>query len=253
MCRLLGIYGKVEIWKNLLREFQKQAETGIILPIKNLEPGHKDGWGFACSRNDQDGMKLVGKHVGNAYNNPVYSKYINEFTSQPQILLGHLRKASPGIKISLRNCHPFITNQWAFIHNGTIYNAETLKYNEKYPFTSNNSDSEFYFHYLLTNLEKNNSNFPPIKSLINSLINLEIGFTSLNCILTNGNSFYVVRFSKKYHSSYTLFCYQDDYGVAFSSEPLITDFLSKKSWIEIQNRSVVEVQEETLEVKIYSF
>ena len=253
MCRLLGIYGNVENWKNILQEFQKQAETGKIPPIENLEPGHKDGWGLACSARNTDEMILVGKHVGSAYNSSDFSKYLNGFTYQPYVLLCHLRKASPGIKISLENCHPFITNNWAFIHNGTVYEAETLKYSKKYAFTSNNSDSEYYFHYLLTNLEKEGSHVSPVDTIITSLMEINVDFTSLNCILTDGISFYVIRHSSKHHNYYTLFYYQDNSGIVFSSEPVETNFLSIENWIEIKNKSVVEILREPISVNIYTF
>jgi predicted glutamine amidotransferase len=253
MCRLFGIYGKVEIWKNLLQEFQKQAETGKIPPIANLQPGHKDGWGLACSVESKEGMQLIGKHIGSAYNSPEYSQYLDELIYEPYVLLCHLRKASPGIEISLGNAQPFITNNWAFIHNGTVYNPETLKYSEQYIFSSDNSDSEYYFHYLLTKLEKKGSNQSPANTLVDSVANIKVDFSSLNCMLTDGNSFYSVRYCSKHHSYYTLFYYQDDSGVVFSSEPIETDLLSKENWIEVENRSVVEILKEPITVNIYAF
>jgi len=72
-------------------------------------------------------------------------------------------------------------------------------------------------------------------------------------MLTDGNSFYVVRYSSKHHSYYTLFYYQDNSGVVFSSEPIETELLSKENWIEVENRSVVEILKEPITVNIYAF
>ena len=45
MCRLLGIYGQTDIWRDIAMAFSQQAKFGHIPPAENQEPGHKDGWG----------------------------------------------------------------------------------------------------------------------------------------------------------------------------------------------------------------
>ena len=50
MCRLLGVYGKVDYMTDLLMAFRELADHGRIPPVEGLLPGHKDGWGMARSK-----------------------------------------------------------------------------------------------------------------------------------------------------------------------------------------------------------
>jgi predicted glutamine amidotransferase len=59
MCRLLGIYGKVNFWQKIVFEFEKSSEFGNIPPPAD-EPGHKDGWGVAKSNNRKTATSKVG-------------------------------------------------------------------------------------------------------------------------------------------------------------------------------------------------
>ena len=62
MCRLLSTFGKPKGWSKIIMEFQKQANTGEIIPIPSIPPGHKDGWGMAMSNIDNSGMEIIGKY-----------------------------------------------------------------------------------------------------------------------------------------------------------------------------------------------
>ena len=127
MCRLFGIYGKVDFWKDIVFEFRKQAEIGKIPPIEDLTPGHKDGWGMAGSNDQKTAMVEIIRQLGSAYESKKFREVVYSIRNPSHIFLCHLRKASPNIPTSLANVHPFITDGWAFIHNGTIYQAESLR------------------------------------------------------------------------------------------------------------------------------
>ena len=71
MCRLLGIYGKVDFWQKIALEFSKLAECGNISPVAD-EPGHKDGWGMAKSNDGKTAMVEITRKLGSAYEaNPI--------------------------------------------------------------------------------------------------------------------------------------------------------------------------------------
>ena len=76
MCRLIGLFGQIPFWQEVLLSFQELAESGQIPPIPNIPPGHKDGWGMACSSINPSEMNLVGKYQGSAIESPYYKKHI---------------------------------------------------------------------------------------------------------------------------------------------------------------------------------
>jgi len=94
MCRLLGMYGQVENWHEIVMAFSKQAETGIIPPVEGTEPGHKDGWGMTISNRKQSAMVSLIRQLGSAHDSEGYRGALYSLPAQPDIFLCHLRKAS---------------------------------------------------------------------------------------------------------------------------------------------------------------
>ncbi len=253
MCRLLGIYGSVNPWQKILSDFQELSEKGKIPSIPNVLPGHKDGWGMACSKHDDSGMVLVGKYLGSAREAPEYKEKVQSFQSQPHTFLCHLRKASPSIPISLPNSHPFLFAGWAFVHNGTVYKAEKLEKASIFQMTSDNSDSEFLFHYLLTHILKEESIEHRIERLIESLLKFDLKFSSLNSMLSNGSEMFVIRYAAEHHDYFTLFYNETGSGVIVSSEPIGVQEAREESWTEMPNRSVLSIFSDPPKVKLTKF
>jgi predicted glutamine amidotransferase len=241
MCRLLGIYGQVDFWKEVVIEFRKQAEVGNIPPIENLKPGHKDGWGMAAPNDDMTSMVEVIRQLGSANESPNYLDILNSIESQPHIFLCHLRKASPNVPISYPNVHPFISKGWAFIHNGTIYQAESLPRDRLFFSTSDGSDSEYFFHYLLTKIFENQENKSILEKIADAVSSLTIEFTALNSMLSNGHDLFVLRSCKMYKNHFTLYYCTLPQGIIFSSEPVETSSLNSNQWKSLTNDSIVRI------------
>ncbi|MHA2305942.1 MAG: class II glutamine amidotransferase [Candidatus Hodarchaeales archaeon] len=239
MCRLLGIYSKIHFWKEILLEFQNQAENGKVPP--NLPPGHKDGWGITSSNPEKSSMIPIEKQLGIVYQSPLYKEMVDSFEKQPHIVLGHLRKASPQIPISFPNVHPFFLEEWAFIHNGTIYNAEALPRDSTLLLTSDNSDSEIYFHFLVTQLRQREESTKSLETIVSALESISVSFSSLNCIFGNGEELFVVRWCDQLPEYYTLYYYELEEGIIIASEPIQSDNLDSGYWKEFPNRSVARI------------
>ncbi|MHA2154075.1 MAG: class II glutamine amidotransferase [Candidatus Hodarchaeales archaeon] len=253
MCRLLGIYGSVSLWKDFLFKFQELSEKGKVPPVPGVSPGHKDGWGMASSRYNSSGMELVGKYMGEALGAPEFGKRIHSFEHQPRVFLCHLRKASTGISTSLPNNHPFLSLDWAFIHNGTVYNAESLNPNSELQTTSENSDSEHLFHYLLSSLIEGSDIEARTMNLIDSLSQVSVEYTSLNCVLTNGAEMYTIRSVSRHHDYYTMFYYETGSGIVVCSENIDVKGISGEGWTEMPNQSVLAVSKNPPKVKLTKF
>ena len=250
MCRLLGIYGSVESWLIILSDFQELSEKGKIPRIPNVLPGHKDGWGMACSKYDGSGMVIVGKYLGAAREAPEYKEKVQSFQIQPHTFLCHLRKASPSIPISLPNCHPFLSAGWAFIHNGTVYTAENLEKASMFQMSSNNSD---LFQYLLRYILEEERIEHRIERLIESLLKINLKFSSLNSMISNGSEMYVIRYAAEHHDYFTLFYNETGSGVIVCSEPISVQEVREENWAEMPNRSVLSISSDPPKVKLTRF
>ena len=251
MCRLLGIYGKINIWQEVLREFQKLAEKGQVPP--NASQGHIDGWGIATSKSDNSGMILLGKYEGSALDSNQYGKHMSVHETQPKIFLCHLRKASPEIRITVSNSHPFLCEGWAFIHNGTVKKANELARDLDMKMTSNDSDSEYLLHYLITQIRNKNHQTTDLERISKSFSDIKLEFSAVNSILSNGKEIFAIRHYKELGNYYTLFYYEIDSGVVISSEPIELPEFQKNRWREIPNRSILWINGDPPKLKIVTF
>ena len=104
MCRLLGIYGKVDFWREMLSAFGELAETGKVPPVEGVLPGHKDGWGIAVSNKSRTAMEIAARDMGSAADSRLFRETV-ENLAPPHVLICHLRKASSPIAVTPANVH----------------------------------------------------------------------------------------------------------------------------------------------------
>ena len=241
MCRLLAIYGEVDGWAEVALGFRKLADDGMVPPICT-EPGHKDGWGMAGASHDQTTMLEIERQLGSANDSVVYEEAIQSLEIQPRILLCHIRKASPGIPVTIGNVHPFLYRNWAFIHNGTIYDYDTLAGDWDFQMTSDGSDSEYFFSYLLEKMKTAVNGNDRLKVIGEAMASLKLNYTSLNCILCNGSELFAVRDYMKFGEYLSLFYCRLPKGVIICSEPLDLAGLDKNRWQMMPNKSILRIQ-----------
>jgi predicted glutamine amidotransferase len=241
MCRLLGIYGQVDFWQEIVLGFRRQAEFGNIPPVEGMEPGHKNGWGMARSSNDKTAMVPVIHRLGSALESERYRQAVTSMDEVPDVFLGHLRKASDDIPVTFNNVHPFFHDGWAFIHNGTVYGAESLPRDASLIPTSDESDTEYLFHYLLTAIMTNPMNKRISETLAMAVSSLKADFTAVNSMLSNGQDLYVISGYKKWEDYYTLHCYSLPAGVIISSEPIESSRLDPARWNRLANNSLLRI------------
>ena len=240
MCRLLGIYGQTGIWREIAMAFSKQAQFGHIPPEETQTPGHKDGWGITMTNQGRTAMIPVARQLGSAHDASCYRDVIDATPATPDIVLCHLRKASDIIPITLANAHPFIHNGWAIIHNGTVYHAESLPRDPRFKTTSDGSDTEHFFHYLLTKIE----NTPPgrmARTIADAVASINTDYSALNCILCNGRELYAVRQYKKWEDYYTLYTYALPGSVIISSQPVELPQLRPDNWKPLPNSQLIRI------------
>ena len=241
MCRLLGIYGQVDFWQEIVLGFRRQAQCGNIPPVEGMEPGHKDGWGMAGSSKDRTGMVPIIRRLGSAMESDHYRQVVISIDEVPDIFLGHLRKASDDIPSTPANVHPFFHDDWAFTHNGTVYGAESLPRDASLIPTSDESDTEYLFHYLLTAIMANPINTSVCETLAMAVSSLKTDYTAVNSMLSNGHDLYVISKYKMWQDYYTLHCYSLPTGVIISSEPIESGRLDPARWNRLANNALLRI------------
>ncbi len=241
MCRLLGIYGQVDGWREIVSAFSYQAETGNIPPVENLKPGHKDGWGMTISNEQCSAMVPYVRQLGSAYQSPGFQQALESLGDQPDILFCHLRKASPTIPITLPNAHPFTHNGWALIHNGTVFQADTLPRDPDLVLTSDDSDSECLFQYLLTRIRDREAGQSETTAIQNAVSSMTVDFNSINFVLSNGRDFFALRCFRQYETHFTLYYYHTPSGFVVCSEPIDYDGFDQARWTLLANNSLVKI------------
>lgn len=197
MCRLIAFSGtwKHDALADALRQFGALAENGVV--PKSTPPGHTDGWGFAAYRDGQ--LMFYEKNPKSAADDPKFSKAIAEISEKnPSFVIGHLRKASVG-SLKTENTHPFVVDNWAFCHNGSIGVKGDMaglpldeNWSEK---RKGETDSETFFLYLLEILGGSTDPIrvqEKLREVIHFVRNTR-DYTAINCILTNGNTLFAVR------------------------------------------------------------
>lgn len=242
MCRLLGIYGQSDIWREIALAFSEQAESGAMPPGEDQKPGHKDGWGIAMTNQDHSAMILVMRQLGSSLEGSCYRDAIQGVSEPPGILLCHLRKASDIIPITLANAHPFVHNGWAIIHNGTVFNAESLPRNPELRTTSDGSDTEHFFHYLMTRIENTQPDgMAPVIS--EAVASIQTDYSALNCILSNGKDLFAIRHYRQWENYYTLYTYTLPGSIIISSQPVELPQFKPGNWKLLPNNQLLRIHD----------
>ena len=85
---------------------------------ERAEPLNGDGFGVAWYVPELRAAPAVFKSISPAWND---ANLLNLApVTRSHCLLAHVRAASPGLPVHQLNCHPFVREQFAFMHNGAV-------------------------------------------------------------------------------------------------------------------------------------
>jgi glutamine amidotransferase len=143
--------------------------------------------------------------------------------------MAHIR-SSTGSQVSRSNCHPFILDQWMFLHNGQIGEFSKVKFalerllpEDLYVKKQGSTDSELIFLLMI----KNGLYNTPVKAIRTTIQEIEQAcrdrgivdpFKASICI-SDGKVFWVVRYSSDGNPP-TVFIRCKDGNMTLASEPL---------------------------------
>lgn len=201
MCKLLVLSGNRE----------SDVKALLELFVKRFGSKNPDGWGVAfldTSTNLYFTKKFY--HRDLRVLEEAFFKEIKKMETKS--LLAHLRKASIGQKC-LENCHPFENyidgHQFVFMHNGSVWPRrifESKLVNHK-PKSSDPTDSELIFCYILDELEENGVNLNSWQDVVEAIneivlkIRSESLLTKLNFVLADRNYIYCYNYDELQYSA----------------------------------------------------
>ena len=93
-----------------------------------------------------------------------------------------------------------------------------------------------------------------VSSLIaESLFSVELDYTALNMLLSNGRKWYAARCFQKYEDYYTLYYYALPNGIIICSEPIESKDLSQDRWVLMANKSLLKIKCDPFRYEIIQF
>ena len=148
MCRLFGFRSAVQ---SRAHRSLMEAENSLVEQAEL----HPDGWGMAYYIG-RDAYILKSETA--AHDCERFQMASSRLQSNTFVV--HVRRATVG-QTDYLNSHPFRFGRWTFAHNGTLFGFEEyrewmlshIKLNRR-PLILGTTDSEHFFHYLLSALER---------------------------------------------------------------------------------------------------
>ena len=232
MCRVLGItdfdYTKHE---QIVARFCELARTGVVMDED--PPGHEDGWGLAFYQN---GELIVHKSGVNLLEetDKVFG-ILNEIQTAPLMII-HLRKSAWEDTSNTRHAHPFHRDNTVFFHNGVVYDYQSLLPDITLPgLAADARDTEVLFYHIMSGKADDlGRNFLGSAALIQQ----KYKFSALNCLFSDGVTFFAYRDYAREPDYYSLYKASSGNSRFISSEPLDEsiswEMMAKKEFLAIE-------------------
>lgn len=240
MCRLLAFSSK---HSTTIPEFVG-SEFADFVELSNV---HHDAWGLAIDKGAETSLVKLAETASNSES---FAVNINQQIGFGGLL--HFRWASPGLPVTDQNAHPFSHNGVSFIHNGALspYDAlEQLVSPELMTLRKGQTDSELFFLYLLTKIDKLGFQEGVLSAISEIKSNFE--YSSINSMVMNSDYLIVVSehdpvnkpsWADDYY--YELRYRVDESGIAVASSGW-----PQEGWNLIGNHRVLIVDRKNLDLK----
>lgn len=155
-----------------------------------LSSVHCDGWGVATIDHDEERAHLV-RAAEMAHTSSQFDSAIANSNSDGGLL--HLRWATAGLPVSENNSHPFVYEDFTFIHNGAIYPPDALDEFIDTDFSwmiTGDTDSERYFYLLMTEIKAHG--FVAGVQRAVATVKSKADYSSINAMIMNEDLFIVI-------------------------------------------------------------
>ena len=257
MCRLFAMIGATPLpIQEGLAAFYPLCSEGCVKT--GMTGGHLDGWGVAGYSNGR--AVYFGRQARPATEALDDYKRAGEraVKSGAPVVLAHFRKTS-GSEIDISNTHPFLYQDWAFAHNGTIFDAaKTIPPISSSP--QGTTDSERFFLWLW---EQVHAETDTTQALVSMLKNAResLSFSALNFLLSDGKSLWAYcdvgtkhfdegETPEEREKYYTLYWSSIAGGAMVSSEPLKT---LSDTWNPLPKKTLAIFSQNTKPPRLLTF
>lgn len=183
MCRMIVLQAaRQDTALELLRGFAVQSGDSRVGAVPEA---HGDGWGLASA--GPDGVRIVARSPRPLCDDPEFLEAARSaWDRPPRFLLAHARQASRGA-VRVENCHPFLREGWAFMHNGTV----DSDWSEVEEGCQGETDSERLFHRILRRASAMGDVGAATADVLRALP--EASFTSATVVATDGSKLFAFR------------------------------------------------------------
>ena len=189
MCRLLGFAAPTP---HTVASVLGDAESVVFRDMAGL---HRDGWGTSWI-DERGGLGLeADKEERSGLDDPRLFEALTEHPSTARVL--HLRLATDGMSCRAENTHPFVAEDFAFEHNGSLPDVaaiERLLSPSVWARLQGDTDSERYFGLIRTYTETGMSLRAATVKAVRQLRAL-FPSSSLNALLLSGTQLIAVHAS----------------------------------------------------------
>jgi len=213
-----------------------------------LSDEHKHGWGITSVDKSGEVTRTVDLERAVAS-----STFADAKANQADSGLLHLRLASKGLTIDIKNNHPFVDGTYSFMHNGTIRPASSVEVFIDPEFANRaqgSTDSERYFYVILSEIKKHGL-VDGLRSAVTKISD-NCDFSSINCmLLTPDYLIAACEFNEEDKSEWTVNSHyelryrSDSSGVVISSTGWGHD-----DWSVLSNHQVLVVDRKSLNTEI---
>lgn len=210
MCRFVCYKGPPVVLADLLYRPQHSLILQSFKASERPEPLNGDGFGVGWYAPEISATPCIFTSLTPAWSNQNL-RQLSEHVKSP-CFFAHVRAASPGMRVSEANCHPFQFGRYLWMHNGSIEGFSRIKRrlraslpDEIYDSIGGTTDSEHAFGvflHLLGDTEKQASAAELGQTLVRTIAQLE-GWTAAagvtgacyyNFAVTDGDSIAAVRY-----------------------------------------------------------
>lgn len=245
MCRLMGFVSAEK------HDFSSMVGKDFPEFIA-LSSFHKDGWGIALNSAHEVDIRVT-KAPERASQSEEFSKSIHHLQGTGGLL--HLRWATSGLENCAENTHPFVYEQYSFIHNGDIRPRENLDPFIRAELNSSRigeTDSERYFYLLLTEIERLGIE-DGVQSAVH-IIEKNCSFSSINAMLLSPEKLIIItKFnSERIPAGQPADYYQLKYKADEKNFVVASSGWPQPGWTPIKNSSLLIVDRDTHKVILHT-
>lgn len=262
MCRFIAYFGKNP---KLISELLERPENSLIRQSHHAREGlhgiNGDGFGLAWYNPKITPNPGVFKSKQPAWNDNNLIHLARMIESE--CFLSHVRASTVG-DVSRTNCHPFIYDRFAIVHNGTIRHFDKIRRSllallddELFGKVKGNTDSECFFFLIIHFMRsKNQTLIEATKEAVHWVVaaqskDSDDHFSRINIAITNGQELLATRFVSKEHGSLSL-----NYSASTDKNGLKSIILSSEAltdcesnWVEMKENSYLYVNQHSMQIE----